>query len=188
MGCLYLLVFHHSIAQKSHDEYNQKERNSYSLGVEYVNGFNTTMEAYSLRLGYGSMLSNKIGIYGLIDLTTTKGFRELLMEGNTNRLDAESFGLGTSFLLRWYPIRLGSVRLFIDLAAGVLYSFKSFPPNGTRLNFTARPGAGLAIHLNSKTQLELGINRFHLSNGQGYNHPINPTFNGLGLSAMVILR
>lgn len=188
MGCLYLLAFHHSIAQKSHDDYNQKERNCYSLGVEYVNGFNTAMEAYSLRLGYGSMLSNKIGIYGLIDLTTTKGFRELLMEGNTNRLDAESFGLGTSFLLRWYPIRLGSVRLFIDLAAGVLYSFKSFPPNGTRLNFTARPGAGLAIHLNSKTQLELGINRFHLSNGQGYNHPINPTFNGLGLSAMVILR
>jgi hypothetical protein len=78
--------------------------------------------------------------------------------------------------------------LFIDLSGGILYKFDSFPTQGIKLDFTARPALGLAAQLNSTTQLSVGINRFHLSNGQGYKHPNNLAFDALGIFATVMFR
>lgn len=134
------------------------------------------------------MLSKNFILHGFLDVSATNGFRFLNTESKLTSLTAESFGLGTSFFLRWYFIRIGGVRLFLDAGAGILYTFKTFPHQGTRLNFTARPGGGLTLHLNSFTQFSIGVNRFHLSNGQGYKHPHNPSFDGLGIFTNIVFR
>lgn len=188
-GCYVLLAISSLIAQnKTNDSFYQKGGKLYSVGFEYVSGFDTSMEAYSIRIGYGSMFSKKLALYGLLDLSTTNGFQVQNLDAGVQVKRAESYGTGTSFLLRWHYIRIANVRLFIDLSGGILYTFKSFPPQGTKLNFTARPSVGLAAQLNHNTQLSVGINRFHLSNGQGYKHPNNPAFDGLGIFATIIFR
>ena len=187
LGCCVLLTISSLIAQnKTNDNFYQKGGKLYSIGSEYVSGFDTSMEAYSLRIGYGSMLSKNLAFYGLLDLSTTNGYHILKMNSDTEHLKAESFGLGTSFLLRWYPIQIVGSTMFLDLSGGILYTFKSFPPQGTNLNFTARPGVWLTAQLNSTTQLSLGVNKFHLSNWQGYKHPYNPAFDGLGIFATIV--
>tara|TARA_R110001592_G_scaffold304426_1_gene576894 strand:+ start:4968 stop:5588 length:621 start_codon:yes stop_codon:yes gene_type:complete len=189
LGCCVLFTISGLIAQnKTYENFYQRGGKLYSVGLEYVSGFDTSIEAYSFRIGYGSVLSKNLTIYGLLDLSTTNGFQVLKQDDDTQKIRAESFGTGTSFLLRWHCIRIAGIRLFIDLSGGILYTFKSFPPEGTNLNFTARPGVGLAVHLNSITKLSIGVNRFHLSNGQGFKHPQNPAFDGLGIFATVAFR
>ena len=189
LGCLMIIPFLNSSAQsRPNDSFYQKGGKLCSVNLEYVSGFDTKMEAYSLRLGYGTLLSKNLALYGLFDISATNGFRTLNMDTETIDLSSESFGLGASFLLRWHPIRMGAIRLFLDVGGGILYTFESFPPQGTNLNFTARPGIGIAVHLNSSIQLSAGVNRFHLSNGQGYKHPHNPAFDGLGIFVGVVFR
>lgn len=178
-----------SIAQtRNLDNFNAKGGAHYIAEIEYVSGFNTAIEAYSLRLGYGSKVFKNGILYGVLDISSTNGFREEHSNPRNIRLNAESFGLGTSFLLQWHPVRFGNLSLFINIGGGIRYTFKSFPPEGTKLNFTARPGGGIAFHLSKDLQLLAGANRFHLSNGQGYHQSINPTFNGLGLFLGVTFR
>jgi hypothetical protein len=189
LGCFILLTCSNSIAQnKFNDSFYQKGGKLYLLDLEFVSGFDTTIEAYSLRLGYGTMIYKNLALYGLLDITVTDGFRITTMDSETIRLNAENFGLGTSFLLRWYIVSMGSIRLFLDVGGGILYTFESFPPQGTRLNFTARPGVGLSVNLNSAIRLFSGVNRFHLSNGQGYQHPHNPAFDGLSAFVGLVFK
>jgi hypothetical protein len=168
----------------------QKGDKLFTLGLEYVDSFsaNKDIELYSFRMGYGSLLFKKVAFFGTLNITGTRGFLKIENENTSEILNAESLGIGTSFLFRWYFVQFKNIYLFLDVGAGMLYTFQSFPPKGTKLNFTTRPGSGLAIHLNSKIQLLGGINRFHLSNGQGYNHPYNPAFDGLGFFVGIILK
>ncbi|MDO1513885.1 hypothetical protein Q2T41_14585 [Maribacter confluentis] len=169
-------------------EFYKKGGKIFSLGFEHVSGFDSSLECYSLRAGYGSMLLKNLTVFSFLDLSTTNGFQVIRSDENLLKIRQENFGLGTSFLLRWYPLHLGKIKLLIDVGGGILYTFKIFPYQGTKLNFTARPGVGLAIPIKENQQIVLGINRFHLSNGLGYNHPTNPAFDGLGLFASFVLR
>lgn len=185
-GCFIIFACPNSFAQsKSHIYFQQKGGKLYSFGFEYVLGFNNSIEPYSLNLGYGAQLSKNLALHGLLDVSATSGTHLLNTNTALTTFNAESFGVGTSFLLRWYFIKIGGVRLFINAGGGILYTFKNFPPNGTRLNFTARPDAGLTLHLNSFTQFSVSVNRFHLSNGQGYKHPHKTSFHGLGIFANI---
>ena len=186
-GWLLMLQMTETNAQfKNHRDFYGRGEKLYAFALEHVDGFNTPMEMYSVRLGYGSMFSKNLAFYGLLDISTTQGSRILETDTESFVLNAESFGIGTSFLLRWHFMRIGKFRLFIDAGGGILYTFKSFPPQGTKLNFTARPGGGLSVGLNRTTQLSIGATRFHLSNGQGYKHPYNPAFDGFGVYAGII--
>lgn len=170
------------------DDFFHKGGRFYSTGAEYVTSLDTDkdVEVYSLRLGYGSFPFKNISLQATLDLSGTTGYRNISMDNSTDFFNAESFGIGTSFLLRWYVLRFGSIALFLDASAGILYTFKSFPPRGTKLNFTARPGIGISARLNQNLNLIVGLNRFHLSNGQGYKHPFNPAFDGLGISVGLV--
>jgi hypothetical protein len=185
----FLISFHVTNAQHNYSsDFYEKGGKIFSLGFEHVSGFDSSLECYSLRAGYGSMLLKNLTISSFLDLSTTNGFQVVRTFENSAKIKQENFGLGTSFLLRWYPLHLGKMKIFIDVGGGILYTFERFPYQGTKLNFTARPGVGLAIHFNENKQIVLGINRFHLSNGLGYNHPTNPAFDGLGLFASLVLR
>ena len=60
LGCCVLLTISSLIAQnKTNDSFYQKGGKLYSVGLEYVSGFDTSMETYSLKSEYGSILSKK---------------------------------------------------------------------------------------------------------------------------------
>ncbi|SFR66257.1 acyloxyacyl hydrolase [Maribacter stanieri] len=185
----FLISFHIANAQHNYsNKFNEKGGKIFSLGLEHVSGFNTSLECYSLRAGYGSMLLKNLTISSFLDLSITNGFQVVRTFENSAKIRQENFGLGTSFLLRWYPLHLGKMKVFIDVGGGILYTFERFPYQGTKLNFTARPGVGIAMHFDDNKQIVFGINRFHLSNGLGYNHPSNPAFDGLGLFTSIVIR
>ncbi|MGO4918024.1 acyloxyacyl hydrolase [Maribacter spongiicola] len=185
----FLISFHVINAQHNFSsEFYKKGGKIFSLGFEHVSGFNTSLECYSLRAGYGSMLLKNLTVFSFLDLSTTNGFQVIGSDENLLKTRQKSFGLGTSFLLRWYLLHSGKIKMFIDVGGGILYTFERFPYQGTKLNFTARPGVGIAMHFDDNKQIVFGINRFHLSNGLGYNHPSNPAFDGLGLFASIVIR
>jgi len=66
--------------------------------------------------------------------------------------------------------------------------FKVFRLGAPELNYTVRPGGRITIQLNKSLQLLAGLNRFHLSNGQGFKHPHNPAYDGLGVFMGVVFR
>ncbi len=177
--------------QSTGESSNYEKGSQHILGIiEYVSGFDTQQDitVYSFRIGYGSFLFKNVSLSTFFDVSATDGFYFVKTDEKEEYQEAESFGLGTSFLLRWYAIRIGKTRIFLDASAGILYSFKSFPPKGTKLNFTTRPGIGIATKLHQNLNLIAGLNRFHLSNGQGYKHPHNPAFDGLGIHVGFVLR
>lgn len=168
---------------------SKKSDKLYMLGIESVTSLHEekNINVYAFRLGYGSFFLQNVAVLGTLDVSGTTGFLTVDTVSNTEDFNAESFGLGTSFLLRWYFVQFKSISLFLDLDAGIRYTFKSFPPKGTKLNFTTRPGFGISIRTNRNLNLIAGLNRFHLSNGQGYHHPNNPAFDGLGFFVGIVL-
>ncbi|MFX0557890.1 acyloxyacyl hydrolase [Maribacter sp. CXY002] len=168
---------------KSFSDHNHKGAEIFSSQLEYVSTLDNDKDVsvYTIKIGYGAYILKKLTLIGLIDLVTFKGDYMIQLNSKQNIFNADTFGIGTAMQLRWYVLTLGRISIFLDATAGFLYSLKSFPPTGTKLNFTARPGAGIAITVNKSLQLLIGANRFHLSNGQGYKHPINPSYDGLGI-------
>jgi len=79
---------------KSNDNFYQKGGKLYSLGLENVSRFETSMEAYSLRIRYGSMHSKNQTFYGLLDLTITNVYYILKMNSDTKYLKAENLWVG----------------------------------------------------------------------------------------------
>lgn len=163
--------------------FNEKGIKTLTLNLERITSFNDNKDVslYGFKIGYGTYITKRLALNGILDFITLHG--KYVTENNSGIqiLKANTSAIGVSVLLRWYTLHMNTVSLFIDANAGFLFSFKSFPVYGTKLNLTARPGIGMAIGLSKTAQLLLGANRFHLSNGQGYNHPINPGYDGLGL-------
>jgi hypothetical protein len=94
-GCSILLIISSLMAQnKSNDNFYQKGGKLYSLRLENVSRFETSMEAYSLRIGYGSMHSKNQTFYGLLDLTITNFYSILKMNSDTKYLKAEKLWVG----------------------------------------------------------------------------------------------
>tara|TARA_R110000765_G_scaffold162755_2_gene267525 strand:- start:229 stop:558 length:330 start_codon:yes stop_codon:yes gene_type:complete len=80
------------IAQnKTNDSFYQKGGKLYSVGLEYVSGFDTSMETYSLKSEYGSILSKNLAFYGLLNLSTTNGFQVLNIDPNTQKNISREF-------------------------------------------------------------------------------------------------
>tara|TARA_R110000868_G_scaffold126481_4_gene333562 strand:+ start:6398 stop:7006 length:609 start_codon:yes stop_codon:yes gene_type:complete len=187
---VYCLVLHsYKVHSQSLENFFHKGGKLYAANIEHVTSLKTDKDiaVYAIRLGYGSFLFNNFAIQGHLELLKTKGYFKTKPNLSFETFDANSFGIGTSFLFRWYAVKLGSVSFFVDASGGILYTFNSFPSEGTKLNFTARPGAGIAVQINN-SQLLFSANRFHLSNGQGYNHPHNPAYDGIGIFIGLIHR
>ena len=74
-------------------------------------------------------------------------------------------GLGTDFSLLWHLRRAGSIRPYVELAAGIQYAAgTSFPAHGSRWMIPSNVGVGALMPLNDTLQLNLGIRYMHISN------------------------
>jgi hypothetical protein len=95
--------------------------------------------------------------------------------------DSERYGVGFAGFVRvdLFDFRFHS--LFVDLGYGMVFTDKSFPPGGTKWNFTRRYGGGLTIKINPDARLMIGWRHMHISNGKGFGHPRNPAYDSNGL-------
>jgi hypothetical protein len=69
---------------------------------------------------------------------------------------------------------------FVELGPGLAWSTAAVPTRGTRFNYLALIGAGVARHLGRRTQAVVGFRWLHLSNAgrEGLDH--NPDIQALG--------
>jgi hypothetical protein len=95
-------------------------------------------------------------------------------------LNANAFGGGFSGFLRWDVLRFFSHSLFVDAGVGMVFTSKDFPPGGTCWNFTKRYGLGVTIGVNENTKVIVGWRDMHISNGKGFGHPKNPSYDSNG--------
>ncbi len=95
---------------------------------------------------------------------------------------SDALGAGFGPLLRWNALDFKRWRVFGDLGVDVMTTNNSFPAGGTKYDFFLQGGAGTSFRLNEANWLETSFHWTHISNGQGYQVPSNPTWQGYGLT------
>ncbi len=96
-------------------------------------------------------------------------------------LDASTIGVRLLAGGQFNPFQLGRVRPYAELGIGTVFSAQEFPPGGTFWNFTQRWGIGIEVGNPVTTRLRVAFYRTHISNGKGFGHPRNPSFDGRGV-------
>jgi hypothetical protein len=92
----------------------------------------------------------------------------------------DAFVSGVSMILRRRLVEYGRVELFAEGGVGASYSTVIVPERGTRFNYLAQGGLGIATHLGEHVGTIVSLRVFHLSNASlnGPNH--NPDIDALG--------
>jgi hypothetical protein len=121
-----------------------------------------------------------ISLSGASHLMVARGMRFVETQTGIEEQDADTWGLGVFSTLRLGP-HLGPITPFVEAGPGILYTSDEFPPGGTHWNFTQRYGFGAAIRLNRNLFLGISFRNLHVSNGKGFGHPRNPSFDGTGI-------
>jgi hypothetical protein len=98
-------------------------------------------------------------------------------------LEVDTYGIGFAGFLRLDVFDFGFHSLFADGGVGMVFTTDAFPPEGTKWNFVQRYGGGLSVHLHEDASLVIGWRHMHVSNGKGFGHPRNPSYDGDGLFA-----
>jgi len=95
---------------------------------------------------------------------------------------SDALGAGFGPLLRWNALDFKRWRIFGDLGVDLIVTNNVFPAGGTHYDFFLHGGAGTSFKLNESNWLETSFHWTHISNGQGYQVAINPTWQGYGLT------
>jgi lipid A 3-O-deacylase len=115
---------------------------------------------------------------------------ELGVEGALWYFDQDEYptwGLNSTFFLRWHFVRHETWSLFADPGLGILLSADDVPPGGTTYNFTPRGGVGATFRLTDDIRLETGLRWTHISNGDIGPPLTNPSRDAAMLYVGVIL-
>jgi hypothetical protein len=95
---------------------------------------------------------------------------------------------GGDVLLRTHLLNAQHFSIYGDVAVGMLEANHRIPPGGTDFNFTFQSGIGTAIHLNSRTDLFVGLRYYHLSNARQKGPDRNPSLNAIQTYAGLMFR
>lgn len=129
------------------------------------------------------MLS-RLGVGGIVSGYAAKGTSydpgKLFSEPDGGVYPADTTGWGLQGLLRLYVIDEPRFTFFVEGAAGIAFFDDRFPPQGTKLNFTRRYGAGGTFSLSDRVEVMGGYRVAHVSNGNGDGAPDNPAWDGRG--------
>ena len=126
------------------------------------------------RLGAGGILS------GYSAKGTSYDLGKLFTEPNGGVYPVDTTGWGLQCLLRLYVIDEPRFTFFVEGAAGIAFFDDRFPPQGTKLNFTRRYGAGGTYRFSDSLEVMGGYRVAHVSNGNGDGASDNPAWDGRG--------
>jgi Lipid A 3-O-deacylase (PagL) len=137
---------------------------------------------YERRLQHESL--RRIGVGGIFSGYFAKGtsydLGKLFTEPDGGVYPVDTTGWGLQGLLRLYLVDEPQFTLFVEGAAGIAFFDDRFPPQGTKLNFTRRYGAGGTYRLSDTFDVIGGYRVAHVSNGNGDGAPDNPAWDGRG--------
>ena len=86
-----------------------------------------------------------------------------------------------SGIVRWRAHQSGPVSVFVEGGPGISYATDEVPETGTRFNFVAQLGGGMAYRIASSFSLVGGLRWLHLSNNSLNGRRSNPDIQALGM-------
>jgi opacity protein-like surface antigen len=91
----------------------------------------------------------------------------------------DGYGVGFEGWLRWHLLTLDRFTLYADGGGGRAYFEPETPEGGTNWNWTAKVGGGVTYRLDDNVYLMGGARYFHISNGNQFGRPNNPSFDSV---------
>lgn len=91
-----------------------------------------------------------------------------------------TWGFGIRPFARWYPVQRKGWKLYFEYGAGVMYTIRPFPANGTRINFTPNYSIGNEWEFDDKFALQFGYRHVHISNAYLFGDDKNPAHDSNG--------
>ena len=142
---------------------------------------NRDIRVATLSLEEESHLTGGLWLRGAAGVAFTEGVLVPDHDPPVVELEADGVGLGGSGFLRWRPVRVARVAPFVEVGFGVLLTTEEFPPSGTFWNFNQRYGPGVDLQLSDRLNVAIAYRHVHYSNGKGFGHPRNPSYDGDGV-------
>lgn len=146
---------------------------------------NRDIRIYAVSLLLENELRPGLLLIGAVGPTVTRGVFVRDEDPEGLELDSDRVGLGTAGFIRWRPARRGGIAPFVELAFGMLFTTRDFPPDGTPWNFNQRYGVGLDVQVSPRISLAVAYRHLHVSNGKGLV-PENPSYDGDGLMLGIV--
>ena len=86
-----------------------------------------------------------------------------------NQNGSDAWGLNFNLIVRWHIIAKENWSFFVDGGAGLLWTTKDVPDDGSRFNFTPQLGAGFTIGVGGNARVITGVRWLHISNANLYS-------------------
>ena len=101
---------------------------------------------------------------------------------------SDAWLLGATWGVRWRVLTRGRASIFVEVEVGVSKAETYTPPRGTRFNYLALGGAGVAVRLVRNTHLLTGFKWVHVSNNGLAGRDRNPDIEAVGPHIAVLTR
>ncbi|HCY75397.1 MAG TPA: hypothetical protein DHV28_05710 [Ignavibacteriales bacterium] len=159
------------------------------FGLEYYSPshWNRQIKTININGFIGKEFVKSIGLYLFAGATITHAWGNIIAVNKYNKeekFQTSAMGIGPVVLVRVQPLTIGRFSFSVDGLGGIILYNKSFPPGGDYYNFMFRLGSTIAFYLGNDLNLNIGLRRMHISNGQGVGS-FNPFYEGAGLSLNV---
>jgi hypothetical protein len=148
-----------------------------AVGVEF--GFGLLGEAWNLNSGREWLADGTLSVWWAFANRAS-----LVAEVHATRVFQEpsrdAFVTGIAPLVRFQVLNKEALDLFTEIGAGASWSDTVVPPRGTRFNYVALAGLGVARRLGRQTHAIAGFRWLHLSNNGREGRSRNPDIQALG--------
>lgn len=158
-------------------------------GFEYYSPshWNRQIKTININGLIGKEFVQSIGLQFFAGVTITHAWGNIIAVNKNNKeekFQTSAMGFGPLILLRVQPLTIGRFSFSVDGIGGIILYNKPFPPGGDYYNFMFRLGGTIAFYIGNDLNLNIGLRRLHISNGQGVGS-FNPFYEGTGLSLNV---
>ena len=122
---------------------------------------------------------NEFGNYFYDGLAVILSLHATAFRGSRDDVSVDTEAVGGACMLRWHFVNQSRFSIYLDYGYGILMAHESFPPAGTKFNFSRQYGLGLTVKIRDWVHGVFGFRQLHISNGKGIV-PNNPSFDGAG--------
>ena len=151
--------------------------------AEFLAG--AALEAWNYNPSHEELYGLTQGItYGLRDGLVVMA-RQRLFYVSQRRNDSRLLGVTSG--LRWRVYRRGRASAFLQFDVGISDAAVALPPGGTRFNYLANGGGGVAVRMSRRIHAIALLEVIHVSNGGIAGHDRNPDIEAIGPSVGVTI-
>tara|TARA_B100000315_G_C14316184_1_gene468658 strand:- start:44 stop:625 length:582 start_codon:yes stop_codon:yes gene_type:complete len=179
IACAVSLSFCCSAAAQGLERHNRQ-----AIGVEYLvpeDEDNRDIRIATISVAREHYLRWGLWLRGAVGMAFTEGVLIPDEGPQSVALEADGLGLGGAGYLRWRPVTGDLIGPFVEGGLGMLFTTEPFPPGRTVWNFSPKYGLGAELDVSVRFNLVIAYRHVHFSNGKGFGHPRNPSYDGNGI-------